>query len=705
MNPIASYYHWLHGRWPAGLVEKMPEVGDDGATRLEGVRIVGDLTGIPLLKFSADTGAKAVLAFMREPGFSGGGEDSDLYDVAIIGAGVSGMSAALEAKKAGLRYIVFEAAERFNTIVNFPKAKPIYTYPTEMIPAGDIQFGADVKEALIEELETQTAGIDTTPARIDRVERAGGELKIVHAGDGDSVTRAKRVVIAIGRSGNYRRLGVPGEDLDKVYHRLYDPAEYTGKHVLVVGGGDSALEAAIALAQSGAKVTLSYRKKEFNRPKPDNIEKLEALERDPDMVVDVAAPTSDRVGVASGSFMGARPKGGTIDRLMASKLQAIREDDIEIVDADGVSRTVANDVVFAMIGREAPLDFFRRSKIPITGEWRASTWAGFLAFFAFCVFVYHWKSGGSLTQLFAQNGWFPNNVPGLLKSWFAAAAQDKSTLVGTLAITLKKPGFYYTLAYTTSIVLFGIDRIRRRRTPYITAQTLSLMSFQALPLFLLPYIILPWMGHNGVFDSGFMKTAADNLFPVVGYDHGREYWRAFGLVLAWPLFVWNFFTHQPMTWWLVIGGIQTFVAIPLLVYFFGKGAYCGWVCSCGALAETLGDRHRQKMPHGPFWNKVNMVGQVLLAWCFVMLGARILAWTMPGSALGRGAESLFQNLLSQGSLFGLGIFNYQYLVDLWIAGVVGVAFYFWYSGRVWCRFACPLAALMHIYARFSQFRI
>src|SRR5436190_7019585 len=105
-NLIAKYSHWLHTRWPAGVVETLPEVGPDGTTNVPGVRITGDLTGIPLLKFSADTGARAVQAILREPDFKPGGESLDL---AIIGGGVSGISAALEAKKAGLKFKVFEA--------------------------------------------------------------------------------------------------------------------------------------------------------------------------------------------------------------------------------------------------------------------------------------------------------------------------------------------------------------------------------------------------------------------------------------------------------------------------------------------------------------------------------------------------------------------------------------------------------------------
>ena len=117
--------------------------------------------------------------------------------------------------------------------------------------------------------------------------------------------------------------------------------------------------------------------------------------------------------------------------------------------------------------------------------------------------------------------------------------------------------------------------IRRRRTPYIKVQTLTLMAFQVLPLFLLPYVMLPYAGHNGAFDVGVMKWLADELFPVLSYGQGREYWRAFGFILAWPLFIWNFFTEEPMTLWLIIGFLQTFVAIPAMVYFWARARTAG----------------------------------------------------------------------------------------------------------------------------------
>ena len=80
--------------------------------------------------------------------------------------------------------------------------------------------------------------------------------------------------------------------------------------------------------------------------------------------------------------------------------------------------------------------------------------------------------------------------------------------------------------------------------------------------------------------------------------------------------VYNIFTHEPLWGWILLGSLQTLVIIPVLIYYFGKGAYCGWICSCGALAETLGDTHRHKMPHGPRWNRLNMLGwRSSCSWC------------------------------------------------------------------------------------------
>ena len=279
---LSKYTRWLHGQWPAGQVEKLPIANDDGSTNMPGLYIVGDLTGVPLLKFSADTGARAVTTIYDDSKFQNRNRgNTDILDIAIIGGGVSGYAAAMQAKKLGLKFELFESTKPFSTIENFPKAKPIYTYPSNLKPAGDLQFhkNSSVKEGLLEDVlqQVQAAGIQPTIAHVDSIGRNGNFLE-VHLPDQEPI-KAHRVIVAIGRSGNYRKLNIPGEDLShKVSNRLHDPKAYANQNVLVVGGGDSALEAAIAMANHDANVTLSYRKLEFSRPKPENVEQLEKLQ-------------------------------------------------------------------------------------------------------------------------------------------------------------------------------------------------------------------------------------------------------------------------------------------------------------------------------------------------------------------------------------------------------------------------------------------
>ena len=669
MNPVSRYTRWLHTQWPAGTVERLPDVREDGTTAVPGVRITGDLTGIPLLKFSSDTGARAVQAILREPDFASRRRSEEgVLDLAIVGAGVSGIAAAIEAKSSNLTFAIFEAAEPFATVVNFPRAKPIYTYPVGMTPAGKLQFRSEVhpKETLLQDLENarRAAGVEVTAARIERIERNGDAL-LLHHGDGKTVTRARRVVVAIGRSGEHRKLGIPGEELEKVFDRLHDPRDFAGRTVLVVGGGDSALETAIALAGSGAEVTLSYRRKEFSRPKPENVESLRA---------------------------------SAVSVLLGTRVQRIEEKSVVLEDSSGKTSTLPNDVVFTMLGREAPLAFFRRSRIPIRGEWTVTTAVGFALFLLFCVFLYNWKANGAVNQYFQKHRLFPYNLPAL--------STNSSTLLGTLTISLEDPGFYYSLAYCTAVLVFGIQRIRRRKTPYVRRQTIVLTLDPVDPA--LPAAVraaaLPRPQRR--LRRGLREDLRRPPLPRRRFRrHGREYWRAFGFILAWPLFIWNVFSWKPMSWWLAICFVQTFVLIPLMVRRWGKGAYCGWICSCGALAETLGRRapaedaaravlepRQHGGPGDPGAGAPALRGPrdlVDLAQQPQPARRRRRSTTGCSRAGTRSASSSTTTTWS----------------TCFSPGIVGVGFYFWFSGRVWCRFACPLAALMHIYARFTRFRI
>src|SRR5688572_3425321 len=448
-NPVARYAHWLHLMWPAGRVEKLPRVNDDFSTNVPGLYIVGDLTGVPLLKFSSDSGARAVrtIAKRAQPRAAGG----DALDLVVIGGGVAGMAAALEAKSANLRCEILEASEPFSTVVNFPKAKPIYTYPTGMTPAGELQFRDEVhpKEQLLDDLRRETIEKGVTPkiARAERVVRKGDLLEVVLA-EGRPSLAARSVIIAIGRSGDFRKLNVPGEDLNKVYNRLHDPKDFADKDVLVVGGGDSALETAIAIAECGGRVTLSYRKAEFSRPKPENVEKLKALVAVPSADVQVEKPTSERVTTAVGDYMGAHRKPGAIRLMLSSNVKRINELDVVVTDAADAEVTLPNDAVFTMIGRDPPLDFLRRSGVKIAGDRGAVWWTTLVAFLIFCVWMYHWKKEGvtvtgiesvdrvvNVGSWWHARNWFPYGTSSALKSLGGAWANPQN-LLGTLRISL-----------------------------------------------------------------------------------------------------------------------------------------------------------------------------------------------------------------------------------------------------------------------------
>ncbi|MEC9476679.1 MAG: NAD(P)-binding domain-containing protein [Planctomycetota bacterium] len=654
-----------------GRVEPLPQVAADFSTNVPGLFIVGDLTGTPLLKFAVDSGTRVVSSIPQSDIEAPG----DRIPLVIIGAGVAGVAASVEAHRRGIEHRLLESSDLFDTLKNFPVGKPIFTCPPEMQPAGELQLpvGDLDREGLLESLrlQAQEAGVEATRCRVESVSSHSNGLQ-VQCEDGQQF-EAGRVVVAVGRSGDYRQLGVVGEDLDHVSNRLHDPTAHRGESVLVVGGGDSACEAAVALADAGAEVTLAHRGDQLVRPSSENVER-------------VCRRVSDQ----------------TLQLEPQSTVASIGQDAVTLTQPEG-QKSVEATCVYTLIGREAPLAFLRRCGVKIRGEWTARSWLGLAVALIVCTWIYHWKRPGvwlPISEWWSSRGGFPAGV----EQWWTGLGgsfADPTTWLGTLATSVAEAGFWYSLTYTLVVLIFGIGRMRRRRTPYVRWQTWTLISIQAIPLFVLPYLILPWLGNNGYFAAGWGQVIADALFPVAeGYGPGREYWRAFGLILAWPLFFWNVFTEQPLMAWLVISLIQTFVLLPLAIRRWGKGVYCGWICSCGALAETLGDTQRRKMPHGEWTQRLNFIGQFLLLLCCLMCDLRIASWLFPDSIVGHWAHNIYSSILT-----GIPWLSYEWTVDVLFSGILGVGLYWHFSGRVWCRFACPLAALMNIYARFSRFRI
>jgi thioredoxin reductase (NADPH) len=251
----------------------IPVVNPNFETNVPGLFIAGELGGMGLIRKAASQGMQAIESIAKLKG------SNNPYDVVIVGTGPAGLAATLAAMENKLRYVTIEQEEALGgCIFQYPRNKVVMTAPVKLPIVGKVHFQEVSKEKL---LEFWHGIINKTGMKLNYNERMENITKtdkgfIVTTTKGKYETRA--VLLAIGRRGTPRKLGVPGEDLPKVVYRLIEPEQYKNMHVLVVGGGDSALEAAMAVAeQPGTTVTLSYRSDAFGRGKPKNRERLKEM--------------------------------------------------------------------------------------------------------------------------------------------------------------------------------------------------------------------------------------------------------------------------------------------------------------------------------------------------------------------------------------------------------------------------------------------
>jgi thioredoxin reductase len=249
----------------------IPEVTPAFETNIPGLFIAGELGGMGLIRKAVEQGRQAVDNISRKPRAR-----ADL-DVLIIGAGPAGLSASLAAKERGLRYLTLEQEDALGgSILHYPRAKIAMTAPMQLPLIGRVNWQEISKEALLKFWNgvVEKSALDIRfGERMETVGRDAARFSVV-------TTRgrytANNVLLSIGRRGTPRKLDVPGEELPKVVYRLMDSGQYRNQRVLVVGGGDSAIEAALALAaEGGTAVTLSYRGAAFSRVKPKNRVALE----------------------------------------------------------------------------------------------------------------------------------------------------------------------------------------------------------------------------------------------------------------------------------------------------------------------------------------------------------------------------------------------------------------------------------------------
>jgi putative YpdA family bacillithiol system oxidoreductase len=309
----------------------IPFVKPNFETNVPGIFIAGELGGMGLIRKAVEQGRQAVESIAKLKG-------SGLpLDVVIVGAGPAGISASLAAKEKNLKSVTLEQEDSFGgTVYHYPRNKVVMTAPVQLPIIGKMTFGEVSKERLLEFWKSVVARTGLKINFFERMEavKPGQQGFVVRTSKQEYRTRS--VLLTIGRRGTPRKLGVKGEDKPKVVYRLVDPEQYRNQHVLVVGGGDSALEAALACAdEAGTSVTLSYRGDAFSRVKQKNRERIQ-------------------------ESVNARK----LRVLLSSNIEEIGEDTV-ILDQGGKKVRLQNDAVIVCAGGILPTPFLKEIGVQV----------------------------------------------------------------------------------------------------------------------------------------------------------------------------------------------------------------------------------------------------------------------------------------------------------------------------------------------------
>lgn len=304
----------------------IPEVGPDFQTNVPGIFIAGELGGMGLIRNATQQGQQAIAGVIDRASQI---KHPDL-DLIIVGAGPAGLAAGLAAKVAGIRFGIIEQETFGGTVAHFPRGKIVMTQPMNLPLVGKLRFREVSKEQLLGFWAAMLRQHPLPIAYGERVEKISSTSNGFELATTRSIRNAASVLLAIGRRGTPRKLDVPGEDLTKVVYRLADPAQYQGLNVLVVGGGDSALEAAADISEaSNAIVTLSYRGPSFARAKSKNRKRIEAA-----------------------------TQSGKVNLRLGSTVVAIGADVVQLHTAEG-QETLLNDAVIVCAGGVLPTAFLK----------------------------------------------------------------------------------------------------------------------------------------------------------------------------------------------------------------------------------------------------------------------------------------------------------------------------------------------------------
>ena len=312
---------------------EIPRIKHNFESNVPGLYIVGELGGMGLIRNAFEQGRQCVAGIAKEAR-----GPKDALDLAIIGCGPAGLATALHSLHQGLRFVVLEKEDVGGTVRNYPRKKIVMTAPVTVPGFGKLVFKEIVKERLIglwEDIVRRTGlRVNTGETVADIVRGRDGCFTVTSS---KGTYRARRVVLAIGRRGVPRKLGVPGEELPKVIYSLREPEAYQQDRVLVVGGGDSAVEAALALAeQPGNQVTMAYRGDRFSRIKPGNLSRIDD------------AVARRRVEV-----------------LWSTNVVEITPADVLVKTANGTGARLGNDLLAVFAGGELPTKFLERCGVQV----------------------------------------------------------------------------------------------------------------------------------------------------------------------------------------------------------------------------------------------------------------------------------------------------------------------------------------------------
>lgn len=326
----------------------IPYVSPNFETNVPGIYITGELGGMGLIQNAVRQSIQA-LEHIRRHRPRGG---ADVFDLVIVGAGPAGMAAALAARQHGLTFALVDQDAVGGSILHYPRQKVVMTAPFELPGYGTSRSRIIPKEELLELWQSALRDRDVhvdAGEKVDDVRRTDGPdgvFEVVSSAARPTgraaVRQARTVLLCVGRRGVPRKLDVPGEDLPKVSYRCIEPAQYAGARVLVVGGGDSAIESALMLAEAGAETTLSYRQPAVTRVREENRERLERA---------VAA--------------------GEVRFAGATEVTRIRDGEVDLKGKTGAEK-LANDFVIIQAGGVLPLDLLNRAGVQVERKFGTS---------------------------------------------------------------------------------------------------------------------------------------------------------------------------------------------------------------------------------------------------------------------------------------------------------------------------------------------